>query len=192
MLRCFALLLFLIAPLCHAYDIAVAPNGVLKTFPPCFYKGTPVEYIASQKLIWDYGFMGAVAGKQTNGKPVIVYDPIAFADAPPEFQLWVMGHECSHHEEGHMEAGMGYHPQVRFAIERESDRMAAYKIVRIGFTDEQIRKVYDTIRDFEYHNRNMSPQVRSSMQHNQDTLNKRAEYFLRSVETARRTLLGGH
>lgn len=156
MLRVILLVCLLISPLAHAYDLAVDSSGVLIKKPECLVDGVKkVPYIASRELVWRNGSIIAIAGETTDGNPAVVYDPIALGDSPPEFQLWVLNHECHHHQGKHFGAGLS-HPSYTQAVENSADKWATLRLFHQGLTPLQIKTVYDTIKDTEFHDKHTS------------------------------------
>ena len=178
----------------YAYDLTTAKNGIVKNLPICTVDGVEAKYIQSRKQVWARTVSIASVDYDKRGNPLIIIDPIAFADAPPEFQVWVALHECNHHLRNHLRSGVeiGFSPMTKFAQEHQSDRYASTKIVQAGFTEEQIQNIYDVIADSNYINRHSPPSHRmmvrmmGAMADKQNQL--RAEYFIRSIRREQRRI----
>ncbi len=168
----------------HAYDLAVTNTGILKNLPVCIAEGKPVSYMFSREEVWKRQARVAVAHKDRYGNPVVYVDPIAFSEAPAEFQVWVLEHECNHHAKGHLSAFASM--QVYAARERESDMVATQKVVQAGFTPEQLHRIYNMIKDKSFHEKHLSPLMKAALKLNPGHLDgefdKRSRYFLQCVD----------
>ena len=183
------------AMLGHAYDLSVAEDGVIKHLPVCIAEGKRVTYSASRIEVWKRSVMVAVADRDLSGNPVVYYDPVAFSDAPPAFQLWVLEHECHHHLKGDTKS-MGFSPMNRMARERAADMYATRKIIRThGLLDPHIADIYNTVVDEDYHTRHLPPQLKfQAFSHKSREMEtqKRALFFRRQVEAERRKTSFGY
>ncbi len=168
----------------HAYDLTVTNTGIIKNLPVCIAEGRPTSYVFSREEVWKRQARIAVAHKDRYGNPIVYIDPNAFSEAPPEFQVWVIEHECNHHAKGHLSAFASM--QVYAARERESDRVATQKVVEAGFTPEQLNRIYNTIKDKDFHQKHLSPMMKAALELNPAQMNaefdKRSRYFLKCVE----------
>jgi len=163
-------------------------NGL--TLPTCVTaKGQHVTYVASRDEVWINGF--SIAFAQTRFHiPIIFYDPIALAEAPKDFQIWLMYHECYHVGKPPQFEQRGYSPMHQTAEERLADKYATIKAVNRGL---HLETIYNTIRDVDFYTRNTPPDILErdakagrSIAHE---LNRRGDYFKR---TAKMKILRGH
>jgi len=182
----FALILFIISGI--SYSSSLSPTE----FPVCKVDGKDVEYRPNRRFIWSNHVFIAMAFKDTYGKRYIYYDPYAFKEAPKSFQIWVALHECKHQLDKHLTSPHGYSsPKQRMEEEQVSDKYATTKIVEMGFTDEQIEEIYNTILDDEFLTRHSSPSIARARRMMHKTIKKeseaRAEYFKLCVQQARQS-----
>lgn len=163
----------------HAYDLTVADIGIVKNLPVCVADGKPVSYIFSREEVWKRGVRIASAHNSRSGMPVIFADPIALSDAPPEFQVWVLEHECHHHQAGHL-AGYAANKWQELVKEREADNAATTKLFEAGFTVDQLKTIYRIIKDEDYHKKHTAPQHQKTTISN-IALDNRARHFVQYV-----------
>jgi len=117
--------------------------------PVCEYKGKQVEYYAvPENFLWN---IGAALGYSVRFNQYVVFvDKDNLPNFPPEFQYWMLLHECSHHKLGHTdlsgEIPRGFNDELIIA-ETDADCYATTRMVKEGFTDKQFEEVVAGMTD---------------------------------------------
>lgn len=169
----------------------VDAKGVLTSFPACSVPGKQVVYIRTNAAFLNQNGTGIAMARRNwkTGQPGIYFDVAAFQKFTPEFQTWVLAHECAHWSLGHMDVGYAPGTSMEYT-ERDADCHAASILVNMGFSDEQLKSVVDDIADEELMQsagyaivpKHISPQVRAYSA----TTDRRARHVFNCIDEARR------
>lgn len=122
-------------------EIPVDKSKILNPFPVCLANGQPVIYIRSNTKHLLDNKVSVAGANWIDGYPAILFDFDEFQNFTPEFQTWVVYHECAHWELNHI----GSYSGRREYTEHEADCLAAKKLVNSGFSDDQLNHILDQI-----------------------------------------------
>jgi hypothetical protein len=142
------ILLLFVATSALATDIKlfVDADGIVKE-PVCVINSAPVHYypVSSTFLQKNRASVAIAMVNPQTRMPGIHYDPAVLKRYSPEFQMWVFMHECAHWELGHL--SRPYIPSLLSSEyeENDADCKAAHKLVRYGFSENQLNKVLEEI-----------------------------------------------
>jgi hypothetical protein len=141
-------LLLLISSYVSADQVAlpVDATGIVVDRPLCFAENSTVEYFyaTDAMLVRNNAVTAMAAPDPTSGKPAIFISFREFQTFSPEFQMWVLSHECAHWELGHIRRSYTSSAAIEYE-ENAADCRAAHSLVAMGFSDDQLNKVLDEI-----------------------------------------------
>lgn len=130
------------------YDpLRLGSNGILKDPPLCMVDGTKVVYhLLPAESLWNNGAgLGQIA-IDDNDKPVVALDKDHLPLFTPEFQLWLMMHECAHHQLHHWPSSAATGSSA-YNHEKEADVLALVVLASMGFTAEHFAKIISDIQN---------------------------------------------
>jgi len=99
-------------------------------YPPvCFADGYRIRFYPTSSflLLLQYQSSVAVATKDKDGRPTVLYDENILSKYPIEFRNFTFYHECAHHEQDHIVIGQS--DEERRLKEIEADCIAAERLV---------------------------------------------------------------
>lgn len=130
--------------------LPVDHNGIVTFRPACSIENAPVKYlyVTDAVLLRNNATTAMAAPDPVTGDPAIFMSFREFQTFSPEFQMWVLAHECAHWELGHIRRSYTASSVIEYE-ENAADCKAAHHLVKIGFSDDQLNTVLDEIVEIE-------------------------------------------